>query len=555
MKIKLTRKKVKGLSLVLGYLGIFAIFIGFISLLPLLVLPFFRDETAAVLPFSVVGGGNILLGLVLYFIFLFKRERVRFERYEDSLLLATTWILALVSGALPFFLAEVFYPGSTQMNFTAGFFEASSAYSTTGMTNFTDFVDVKDAFCPHVYCFHRSLMQFIGGCGLVLLLSTILGGQNGTALYVGEGHSDKLLPNLSRSAKLIFAIYTGYTIVGALALFFAGMDPFDAICHSMCALSGGGMSTRSHSVASFREFNGTTDLNGVFPCNAVAIEIIIMFLVVLSGISFVLHTFLLRGKWSKFFRDSEIKYMVFMGVLAIGVSFLAVCAYLSRANGTALFDNAASNLRDSAFYVVGSFTTSGFSNTSLTRFLEMGKPLLIICTILMVIGGGAGSCAGGIKMYRIVIMGKDLWHSIVHRFDSSHQKHPNLIFRYGKIRELDKEISSEAFRYAVLFIAIYLTSIIILTFLPFYNGDNGVEYAAFDVASAMSNTGLSMGDFHAYRVDYPSESFVLLWTLSVGEMLGRLEVLPFLNSLRCVKEEVRFSRQERRKAKPRIRDE
>ena len=544
------RSQVKGVGLVLGYFGIFAILIGLVCFVPLLVLPFFRDEVEAALPFGLVGVADLLLGLILYFVFLFQRERVRFERYEDSLLLALTWIFALVSGALPFFLAEVFYPNSTGMNFTASFFEASSAYSTTGMTNFTDFVDVEGAFCPHVFCFHRSLMQFIGGCGLVLLLSTFLGGQNGTALYIGEGHNDKLLPNLSRSAKLIFAIYTGYTIVGALALFFAGMDPFDAICHSMCALSGGGMSTRANSIASFREFNGTVTLNGIFPCNAVAIEIIILFLVVLSCISFVLHTFLLRGKFRKFFRDSEMKYMLIMGILTITIAFFAVCGVMSEKNGTPFFQSAASNLRDSAFHIVGSFTTSGFTNVSAQRFLEMGKPLLFICTMLMVMGGGAGSCAGGIKMYRIVIMGKDLWYMIVHRFDSAHQRHPKLIYRYGKIEELDKEMSSEAFRYALLFLIIYFASIIILTMLPFYNGENGVEYAAFDVASAMSNTGLSMGNFHEYRMAYPNESFVLLWTLSVGEMLGRLEVLPFMNSFRCVHQEIAFVRQNRRKTIP-----
>ena len=554
MPPKSYRKKVQGIGLVLGYFGIFAMLIGALAFVPTIVIAFYPDELPALLPFAVVGGTDILLGLALYFIFLFRRERVRFERYEDSLLLAMTWLFALVSGALPFVLGEVFFPNSTQMNFTASFFEASSAYSTTGMTNFTDFVDVEGAFCPHVYCFHRSLMQFIGGCGLVLLLSTILGGQNGTALYVGEGHNDKLLPNLSRSAKLIFAIYLGYTAVGALALFLAGMDPFDAICHSMCALSGGGMSTRSGSISSFRAFDGTTELNGVFPTNAVAIEIIILFLVVLSGISFVLHTFLLRGQFRKFFRDSEMKFMLGLGIISILLAFLSVCGYLSATNGTSFFAHGASNLRDSAFYVIGSFTTSGFSNTSLDRLLEMGKPLLFICTMLMVMGGGAGSCAGGIKMYRIVIMGKDLWFSIVHRFDSSHQRHPHLIYRYGKVEELDKEVTSEAFRYALLFLIIYFASIIILINLPFYNGENGVEFAAFDVASAMSNTGLSMGDFHAYRIAYPAESYILLWTLSAGEMLGRLEVIPFLNSFRCVHQEIAFARRNHRKMAPRSLD-
>ena len=540
------RKIVKGLPMVFGYFGIFAILIGLLDLAPLLMVAFYPSETGAVFPFLIVGGTNILIGSVLYFVFLFRRPRTRFERYEDAFLLALTWIHALVSGAFPFFLADLFVPGALGMNFTASFFEASSAYSTTGMTNFVDFVDVEGAFCPHVYCFHRSLMQFIGGCGLVLLLSTVLGGQNGTSLYVSEGHSDKLLPNLGRSAKLIFAIYLGYTTLGTIALFLAGMDWFDAINTSMCALSGGGMSPRAASISTYRAFDGTYVLNGVTPCNSIAIEMIVMVLVVLSGVSFVLHTLLLRGKVLKFLRDDEIIYMGVMGVFSITVAFFSVCGYCALMNGTPFFASAGSNLRDSAFYVVGSFTTSGFSNTSLERFRAMGRPLLFICTFLMVLGGGAGSAAGGIKMYRIVIMLKDLAHSIRHRFDPSHQMHPRLIYRYGKMQDLDEPMVREAHRYAILFIAIYGTLVLVSTCLPFYNGENGVEYAAFDVASAMSNTGLAMNDFSAYRAQYPEASYVLLWLLSIGEILGRLEVLPFVNSIRCGYEEVTYSIHRRR---------
>lgn len=532
--------------MVFGYFGIFAVLIGILDLSPLAMLIFYPSETGAVFPFLTVGGFNIVLGFILYFLFLFQRSRSRFERYEDAFLLALTWIHALVSGAFPFFLADVFNPGSLGMNFTASFFEASSAYSTTGMTNFTDFVDIEGAFCPHIYCFHRSLMQFIGGCGLVLLLSTVLGGQNGTALYVGEGHSDKLLPNLSRSAKLIFLIYISYTAIGTIALFLAGLDWFDAINTSMCALSGGGMSTRSSSIAAYREFDGTSLLNGVTPCNSVAVEIIVLVLVVLSGVSFVLHTLLLRGKIFKFLRDDEMIYMGIIGAFSILLAFFAVCGYRAYAENVPFFSSASSNLRDSAFYVVGSFTTSGFSNTSLARFHAMGKPLLFICTVLMILGGGAGSAAGGIKMYRVVIMLKDLRYSIRHRFDPSHQMHPRLIYRYGKMQELDAPMVHEAHQYAILFIGIYGVLVLISTALPFYNGENGVEYALFDVASAMSNTGLSMNDFSGYRAANPEASYVLLWILSAGEILGRLEVLPFLNSFRCVYEEASYSVHRRR---------
>ncbi len=536
------KKEITGFRLVFGYLGLFLVFVGVITLLPLVIIAFYPSETQAILPFAITGGVDVAIGLLLYFLLIHHRKRKRFVRYEEAMLLTLTWLFAILSGAFPFYLIRLFYPGELGMGFSTAFFESASAYTSTGLTAFASYLDVDSAFCPHVYCFHRSLMQFIGGCGLILLLSSILGGQNGTALYVSEGHSDKLLPNLARSARLIFGIYSMYTLIGALALFFAGMDPFDALNHAMCALAGGGMSTRSMNIASFRAsgIDGTSSLNGIFPVSSIAIELIIDVLVILSAVSFVLHVFLLTGKWNKFFADDETKTMIAMGVVGIIIGFFATLIY-NYQQGSQFFANSGSALRNSSFYVIGSMTTSGFANTDIATLRSLGEPLIFICILLMLIGGGMGSTAGGIKMYRVVIMMHQVVFGLVHRFDPEHKRSPFLTYRYGKVKDISREQVIEAFSYTALFLFIFFAAVIILCFLP----EIGVENACFNVASAISNVGTAMDDFVRYQTIYPAEWLVMSWTLSITMILGRLEIIPMLNAGRNIFEEIRYGRKQR----------
>lgn len=533
------KKEITGFRLVFGYLGLFLVFIGILTMLPLLMVAFYPSEVDAIFPFAVVGGSDVALGLLLYFLLIFNRKRQRFLRYQDAMLLTLTWLFAIFSGSLPFFIAHL--QGNIVSTFSSSFFESASAYTSTGLTAFRSYVDSDQAFCPHVYCFHRSLMQFIGGCGLILLLSSILGGQNGTALYVSEGHSDKLLPNLARSARLIFGIYSMYTAVGALALFFAGMDPFDAINHAMCALAGGGMSTRGSNIYAFRFYEGTTTLNGIFTCSSIAIEIIIDVLVCFSAISFVLHVFLLTGKWKRFFADDETKAMLLMGFSGILIGFFATLGYAYQNNGGNFFAPAGSALRDSSFYIIGSMTTSGFANTSIEVLRELGEPVIFICIILMLIGGGMGSTAGGIKMYRIVIIMHQVTFGLVHRFDPDHKRSPFLTYRYGKVKEITPEQVIESFSYAIIFLLVFFIAVIILCFLP----EIGVENATFDVASAISNVGTSLDDFVAYSEAHPGEWIAMSWTLSMTMILGRLEIIPILNAGRNIYEEIYTARKAR----------
>ena len=539
------RKEAHGFALIFGYLGIFMILIGFLTLAPLLLVIWHQEEAPALAYFLPVGLGDMVIGATLFSVLLFKRKQATFKKYEESSLLFIVWLVALLSGALPFFLAHISGRMAT-MNFSAAFFESTSAYTSTGQTAFADYVDVEGAFCPYVYCFHRSLMQFVGGIGLVLVLTMVLGRQGNLALYSAEGHNDKLLPSLGRSSKLIFGIYTLYTLLGTLALYLFGLPWFDAVNTSMCALAGGGMSVRANNIGAYGMFasaNPGVYLAGAgMPLNPVAVEITVDVLVYLSAISFVLHLLLLTGRFKKFFRDAETRFALIVSVGAILISFLAACHYQAIEQNTTFFnENTGSTLRYSSFTIIAATTTSGFTNTTLQGIASLGKPTIILATVLMLIGGGAGSTAGGIKQFRIVVCLKSFYYSLQERLASTNQLSPQVIYRHGKVRELSKEGQKESFVYLFAFMGVFLFSIVGIAFLPgygiigidaannaMYSGFDGITVAAFDVASAMSNTGLALNSYTDYMAVQPVASHFAFWILSLDMFFGRLEIFPIL---------------------------
>ncbi len=544
--IKKPLKSVMGPKMVFGYLGIFMVLIGLLTALPLALLIFYPEEVACWREFAYPSLANVGIGLLLYFAFIFKRRRANFARNENNALLILIWVIAVISGAFPFYLAHLY--GNMSMTFSESIFESASAYSTTGLTCFKDYVDGKlvldsstsyyhfealASYCPHIYTFHRAEMQFVGGVGLVLLLSMVLGNSGGMSLYVGEGHGDRLLPNLRKSAARIFGIYIFYALLGVLALFLAGMEPFDAAVTSMGALSGGGFSPRSSNIA---YYSGEGVGNGIYGANPIAIEIVTMVLVIFSAISFVLHTFLLSGKWKSFFKDDEIRFFFCLLVFGVSASFLGCLIYQTEVYSLPFSSNLGGNFRDVVFYVVGSASTSGFANTSLDRMMDLGHPLIFICTVLMLIGGGAGSPGGGIKQYRVFVVIKDLAYRVRYQNSPSRILHPKRSFHYGEEREIDDATVKEASQYCVLFLFVFAISVTVLCFLPGVDA----ESAAFDVASAMSNTGLSAIDFVAYGVQYPGYYEVMLWTLAVGSFLGRLEIFPLFYGVSSVGEEISY---------------
>jgi trk system potassium uptake protein TrkH len=310
-----------------------------------------------------------------------------------------------------------------------------------------------------------------------------------------------------------------------LSLWLAGMDFFDAACHSIAALATGGFSTHRSGFLYYQAAEGTI-INGAFPVNSVAIEIIAMVLMLLGATNFVLHTFLLTGHWKKFFKDIEIR----LALIVIPVFALATASaslYLYDGDAAWVTTGASLNpatyvgsLRYNAFNVISSLSTTGFQNAP--SISALGEVTVFCAILLMGIGGGVGSTSGGIKQYRVALLLKDFVYSIRQRTSSNHAINPNPVYRLGEKSEEDPSTADEAHNYAILYIVVFLLGSLVLAFLPSIT----FQQSLYDYMSALSGTGLDIIDFVNYKKIQPLAYPWLLLILDVAMFIGRLEILP-----------------------------
>ena len=203
--------------LILHYMSIFIVMIGIIQLIPLLVLPFYPEEISYAYCFLIPGLVAIAIGGLLSLAFK-DAEIVKLEKHYDAVLVVLVWLSAIFVSTFPWMLKGDY-------NFTQASFEMTSGFSTTGLS----VVDVGNT--PHIFLMFRSITLFVGGVGLVLILTCVFSDKYGLNLYNTEGHNDRLMPNLAKSARLILSIYSAYILFGTVAYIILGMPVFDAITH------------------------------------------------------------------------------------------------------------------------------------------------------------------------------------------------------------------------------------------------------------------------------------------------------------------------------------
>lgn len=218
------------------YVGVAVMFVGLAGLAPLAVLPAYPDEVALAPCFIFPGIGAAMAGYLVYFASPDPAPGARLTRGQAAACTVLVWVLAIAVYALPYVAAGLLSP-------VQAVFESTSGLTTTGLS----VVDV-DA-CPAIFLFHRSLTCYLGGVGLVLILTCVVTQTGGLGVYNAEGHTDHLLPSAAKTARMILLIYNGLIIAGAVAYWAAGMTPFDAINISMCAVPTGGFATHGESIA------------------------------------------------------------------------------------------------------------------------------------------------------------------------------------------------------------------------------------------------------------------------------------------------------------------
>lgn len=468
------KKNSSGLALIVHYIGAVAIVIGCILLVPLIMLIPFPQEIGEAKYFIIPGTLCIAGG---YFLFHTGEEKYKWKNYKnkENIIVTLAWIMVILLSSIPFVLTGKY-------NFTQAIFECTSGYSTTGLS----VVDVEKA--SHIFLFFRSVMLFVGGIGLVLVVITVLSDRYGMKLFEAEGHSDKMVPNLLQSARVIFLIYSGY-IAGGTVLYIAfGMNWFDAVNHAVVAISTGGFSTQAESIGYYHN---------------TGIEVVTIVLMFLGGTNFMVHLALLKGKFRKVYTDCEFRFSLF--VYPLSAVLLAVLAGYPAAK------NMSEGIRMGLFQAVSAMSTTGFQTVD--SFKSWNSPMLFIMIMLMMIGGGAGSTAGGIKQYRVSIAVKEIFWNFRKKIGNKRTIVPEKITRCGEHIEVDGQLYRSNMDFIFLYIIFMGIGTMIFTCFGY-----SVQDSMFEMASSLSTVGLSMG-----ITGYDAHPLIL-WTSTIGMFLGRLEI-------------------------------
>ena len=465
-------KKLTGFKLIFSYLTMFMIVIGIIMLMPLISLFFDISEWQLSLYFSIPGLSLIIIG-ILFQRYFKQFEKSQLERHQDAVLVVGTWVLGILLSTIPLLLLGY--------SFTHAAFEITSGYSTTGLS----VVDVTSA--PKILLIYRSFLQFFGGVGFVLVLTSAISDKLGMRLYQAEGHSDRLVPNLLKSGQIIMRIYVFYIILGIIFYVLFGMPLFDAINHSISAVATGGFSTKSASIGFYKSLE---------------IEIITIILMILGGTNFFVHLLLFRKKFKDVFSHIELKVFAFIAVISVIFGTISVMQQLQLTFGE--------SLRISSFQLISSITGTGYQNIS--GFTNLPSTLFFLIILTMILGAGTGSTAGGIKQYRIGLMVKSQYWQIKDMLSHKKTVRTKFINRLGKKMVIEQDEITQNY----MFITTYIVILLIGAFMIMLHGYT-FEDSLFEFASALGTVGLSVGILNANAPSF------LLWTGTFGMFLGRLE--------------------------------
>lgn len=475
------RKEISGWKLIVSYMGFFAVIIGVFLLVPLLTLIFYRDEVEFAWCFIVPGLISITLGYITNMCFK-NYEKARLKNHEDAVLVLLFWLMAIMICGLPFILTGKY-------NFVQSIFETTSGLTTTGLS----VVDVSS--CPHIFLLFRSLLLFAGGVGLVLILTCAVSDKYNLKLYTAEGHQDKLLPNLGKSARLILLIYSIYILLGIIAYVCAGMSVFDSICTSIASVSTGGFSNNPNSIGGY---------------HSIAIEIITIILMCLGSTNFVIHLYLIKGQLKKIWNHCEVRFLLISTLIVVPIM---VAIYMIDTKMTF-----GESLRISSFQFFSSLTTTGFQNVESIASLPSSFKTIMI--FLMLIGGSVGSTAGGIKQYRIISMAKGAFGNMINREQSYKIVKKEYIHRNGEEVIFSKEDYEASVSFTISYILLFFLGSFIFTLFGYSLSDS-----MFEFASSIGTVGLSVG-----ITGYSANPLILITSIC-GMILGRLEIVVVFNAI------------------------
>jgi len=462
-------------------IGVLLVILGAFMLIPFFV-QFIYDEKNNT--FLLSASVTAFIGTLLVLTNLEENKKLNLQ--QAFLLTTLSWLGIAIFGCLPFLLSNL------NLSLVDAFFESMSGITTTGSTIITNLDDA-----PKSILIWRAILQWLGGIGVIVMAITILPLLNigGMQLFRMESSdtTEKILPKTREITLIISIIYLALTFTCGISYWAVGMNIFDSIAHSMTTIATGGFSTYSDSIGYFQNPR---------------IEIISIIFIVLGSIPFIAYLKFVKGDKKIFFKDSQIKGLIYILIISVLLMFL----YLILNNKEYGFLD---NLRISAFNVVSILSGTGYVTSD---FSLWGKFPLIFFLFLMFIGGCAGSTTCGIKIFRFQILG----HFILNQIKKLVYPHGIFSMKYNN------EKISNAFIYSIItFIFLYFFIFFILATLLSLNGLDFIT-ALSGSASAISNVGPGLGDIIGPNGNYSNLPGFSKLILSLGMLLGRLELFAVL---------------------------
>lgn len=402
---------------------------------------------------------------------------------EGFVSVALSWLIMSIFGAIPFMLTGEI------PHFVDALFETISGFTTTGASILTNVEALS-----HASLFWRSFSHWIGGMGVFVFMMSILPLLGGSSINLMRAEStgpsvSKLVPKVKDTAKILYQIYIGLTILCIIVLIVCGMPTFEAFCTSFGTTGTGGFGIRNDSMASYSPL----------------IRNVVTFFMIISGINYTAYFCILRKQFKEAFSIEEVRWYLLIILASVGIITWNIADMYSSLGESV----------SHAFFQVGSIiTTTGFASVDFNAWPQLSKTILVI---LMFVGACAGSTGGGIKVSRFLILFKAIAKEV------RMMVHPRLV---KKIKMDGHLVSHETLRSTNVFISVYCVIMFAsLLLISFDNFDFTTTFTA--VAATLNNIGPGLelvGPTQNFALFSPFSKCILIFDM----LAGRLELFPML---------------------------
>jgi trk system potassium uptake protein TrkH len=461
-------------------LGVLQIILGIFMIIPVLIQIIYSEIDSSFIGGSII---SIIFG-ILFFLSNLNHDK-KLNLHQAFLLTALSWLTIAVFGSLPFIFSTL------NLTITDAFFESMSGITTTGSTIIANLEQA-----PKAILLWRAMLQWLGGIGIIVMAITLMPIMNvgGMQLFKisSNDSSEKILPKSKEIALRLIYVYLSLTTLCLITYKIFGMNFFDSFTHSMTTIATGGFSNYNDSIGHF---------------NSLPIEISSMIFIILGSLPFIAYIKFLNGDKKIFTTDVQIKSFIKIIFYSIIILFI----YLIIHNG----DISKVNIRAISFNVISILTGTGYVTG---EFDGWGNFPLIFFLTLMFIGGCAGSTTCGIKIFRIQI----LYLFIVNQLKKIIYPRGIFVIKYDK-NNVDEKFMASIISFIFLYLVIFflITAFLSLSGLDFITSISGA-------ATSISNVGPGLGSVIGPSGNFSSMPDLSKWILSLGMILGRLELFAIL---------------------------